>query len=169
MLQTREIITIVVCVTNEEIPSLKALAKTLNSGIKLFKANLKVFVRKKYTNETAKEANCPIAVAQAAPRIPQCIPKINAGSNAILSKAPASIENIDQAGLPSERITAFIILDSINTGKNARIILKYSTAIPRLFSDAPNRVRTPVFKGKNTAISTKLDNRVTVIPLPTAL
>ena len=82
---------------------------------------------------------------------------------------PTSIEAIDQEGLPSARITAFIILESIYTGKNAKMILKYSIAIPMLFSEAPNKVRSCVFNGKNTIISTTLANSVITIPVPIAL
>lgn len=46
----------------------------------------------------------------------------------ILTIAPESIEAIDQAGLPSARTTAFIMFISIKTGKNERMMLKYSTA-----------------------------------------
>lgn len=70
---------------------------------------------------------------------------------------------------PSARMTAFIILDSIYTGKNARMILKYSTAIPILFSDAPNKVKSCVFNGKKTAISTRLERSIMTMPVPIAL
>ena len=83
--------------------------------------------------------------------------------------APISMEAIDQEGLPSARITAFIILESIYTGKNAKIMLKYSIAIPILFFDAPKSVKCGVFNGKNIAISKMLVNSVTIIPVPIAL
>lgn len=83
--------------------------------------------------------------------------------------APSSIEAIDQEGLPSARMTAFIILDSINAGKNAKIILKYSIAIPILFSDAPNKVKSCVFNVKKINMSTILVKSVTIIPVPIAL
>ena len=83
--------------------------------------------------------------------------------------APIAIEAIDQEGLPSARTTAFIILESIYTGKKAKMILKYSTAIRILFSDAPKSIKSCVFNGKNTTISKTLANSVTKIPVPIAL
>ena len=61
--------------------------------------------------------------------------------------APASIEAIAQAGLPSERITPFIIFIAIYTGKKPRIITKYSEARPMLFSDAPKSINTGILSG----------------------
>lgn len=92
--------------------------------------------------------------------MPQCRPKINTGSKMMLTIAPTSMEAIDQEGLPSARITAFIILESIYTGKNAKMMLKYSTAIPILFSEAPKSVKSCIFSGKNTTISTMLATSV---------
>ena len=83
----------------------------------------------------------PMTVARAAPDIPQWKPKIKTGSRMIFMMAPDSMEAIDQAGLPSARITEFIMFISILTGKNTRMILKYSIAIPMVFSEAPNSVR----------------------------
>ncbi|SCI62139.1 Uncharacterised protein [uncultured Blautia sp.] len=80
--------------------------------------------------------------------------------------APDSMEAMDQAGLPSARITEFIMFISILAGKKARMMLKYSTAIPIVFSDAPNRVRIRSFSGKKTAIRIRLTRRVIVMPLP---
>ena len=93
------------------------------------------------------DTDCPMTVANAAPDIPQCRPKINTGSRMMLTTAPASIEAIDHAGLPSARTTAFIILDSMYTGKNARMMSKYSTAMPMLFSEAPNSESSGAFSG----------------------
>lgn len=83
--------------------------------------------------------------------------------------APTAMEAMDQAGLPSARTTAFIMLDSMYTGKNAKMMLKYSIAMPMLFSEAPKSVKSCVFSGKNTAISTILATSVTMIPVPIAL
>ena len=71
-------------------------------------------------SEMRKEMVCPMTVAHAAPAMPHFAPKMKAGSRAIFAIAPASIEAIDQAGLPSARMTAFIIFESMNTGKKAR-------------------------------------------------
>ena len=49
------------------------------------------------------------------------------------------------------------------------MMLKYSIAIPILFSEAPNSVKSPVFSGKNTAINTRLTSSVITIPVPIAL
>ena len=46
----------------------------------------------------------------------------------MLTIAPDSMDAIAQAGLPSARTRLLIMLDAMNTGKNPRIILKYSTA-----------------------------------------
>lgn len=107
-----------------------------------------------------------MTVAKAAPDIPQWNPKIKTGSRMILMMAPDSMEAMDQAGLPSARITEFIMFISILAGKKARMMLKYSTAIPIVFSDAPNRVRIRSFSGKKTAIRIRLTRRVIVMPLP---
>lgn len=125
----------------EEAPNCNAAEKDLKFGIKLFNVSLKVFVPKKYIREIINEAVCPITVARAAPLIPHFAPNINTGSSIMFIIAPANIEAIDTEGLPSARITAFIIFESINKGKNARIMLKYSIAYPMLFSDAPNKVK----------------------------
>ena len=83
--------------------------------------------------------------------------------------APASIEAIAQAGLPSARTTELSILDSIYTGKNATTILKYVTAYPILFCDAPQRLSIWFFKGKKSAINATPQTSVTVIQPPTDL
>nr|WP_235666926.1 hypothetical protein [Clostridioides difficile] len=87
----------------------------------------------------------------------------------MFTTAPVSIEAIEPAGLPSARITEFIILDSIKIGKNSNTILKYSTAYPMLFSDAPNKVKSDVLNGKNSAINIMLVIKVTITPVPIAL
>ena len=107
-----------------------------------------------------------MTVASAAPFMPQCIPKINTGSKIIFMTAPSNMDSIEIDGLSSARITAFIILNSIYTGKNARIILKYSTAIPMLLSDAPNKVKSRTLSGKKIAISTRLEKSVITMPVP---
>lgn len=87
----------------------------------------------------------------------------------MFTAAPLAIEAIDQEGLPSARAIAFIILESIYIGKKNKMILKYSTAIPMLFSDALKSVKSCVFNEKNTTISKTLVHSVTKIPVPIAL
>jgi hypothetical protein len=52
-------------------------------------------------------------VATAAPIIPHFSTKIQTGSKIILKTAPARMETIANRGLPSERITGFIICPNI--------------------------------------------------------
>lgn len=66
----------------------------------------------------------------------------------MFTAAPLAIEAIDQEGLPPARAIAFIISESIYIGKKNKMILKYSTAIPMLFSDAPKSVKSCVFNEK---------------------
>lgn len=54
--------------------------------------------------------------------------------------APASIEIIAIAGLPSARMTEVVIFISIKTGKNAKMTSRYSTAMSMVFSDAPKSI-----------------------------
>ena len=87
----------------------------------------------------------------------------------MLTAAPESMEVMENAGLPSARMTEFIILDSMKNGKKARITSRYSIAIPRLFSEAPNSVSSGALSGYPTAISSRPVSSVTVTPVPMAL
>ena len=46
------------------------------------------------------------------------------GSKMMFITAPIAIDAIDQEGLPSAQTTAFIILESIYTGKKAKMMSK---------------------------------------------
>ena len=113
-------------------------------------------------------APCPIAVAAAAPFIPQPQPKINTGSRIIFTTAPVSIATIAHNGLPSARITEFIILHKIKIGNIASTIFKYSTASPIVFSDAPNKSRIGLLSGYTTATINSPQTKETKILPPTA-
>jgi len=57
MLQTSEIMTIVICVIKEEMPSFSAFENTLKSGTKLALVSLNVLVRKKYAKQITNETS----------------------------------------------------------------------------------------------------------------
>jgi hypothetical protein len=67
------------------------------------------FIRKRYTTASAAVTSWPATVAIAAPATPQWSRKIATGSRMTFRIAPASIDTIAQRGLPSERMTGFIV------------------------------------------------------------
>lgn len=60
--------------------------------------------------------------------MPHFAPKMKIGSRMMFVTAPESVAAIAHAGEQSALITGLSIFISINTGKNARMILKYSKA-----------------------------------------
>ncbi len=81
------------------------------SGRKLRGRSRKVLVRKKYQTQMRNETKLSENRRPRRAGHPQWKPKINSGSGTILTTAPASIDAIEHAGLPSARMTEFIILD----------------------------------------------------------
>lgn len=116
-----------------------------------------------------KFAACPIMVASAAPVMPQWKTKMNKGSSMMFIIAPASIESIAHAGLPSARIAEFIMLQRMNIGIIASTTSKYSIAYARVFSDVSKNVKIGTLKQYMTSIITMPDKNVSVMLAPIAL
>lgn len=98
--------------------------------------------------------------------MPQFSTKINIGSIMIFKIAPSDIDAIEIAGLPSARMTAFIMFISMNAGKKQSTMAKYSIAIPIVWSDAPNNRSGGSFHTAQSASMITLSISVIVMPVP---
>ncbi len=136
-----------------EIPSGMASRQTGRLSRRFSRRRRRVFPRRrKYQVIAATESACARTVAAAAPRTPQPNVKMNSGSSAMFSSAPAIMLPMAKRGLPSTRTRLDRPMLSIWNGAPSRMIAAYCAVRARFSGVAPNARSTG---SKNSRPSTQ--------------
>ena len=97
-----------ICARKLQRPSGRYAPRIFPRSLKSSAFRRSAFVWSRYHTPIAAVMTCPATVAAAAPITPQCRTKIAIGSRMQFAAAPASMENMANCGLPSERMMGLI-------------------------------------------------------------
>ena len=97
-----------ICERKLHMPRGRNARSTDQQGWKLFRQRETDFMRQRYHRARPEVRAWPSTVATAAPVMPQWKPKMNTGSSARFTAAPARVEIMAKRGLPSERMMGFM-------------------------------------------------------------